>query len=111
MPPSSSDCCTLFVEMAMKSAGRNRSVRISMPSRSMEGRRFSSTSSMPCVTSTVLAPSCPETSSTTPGSPMMVAPPMGGSGALTTLATSRSSTLAPLTLAMTVRPISSGSTD
>jgi len=42
---------------------------------------------------------------------MMVAPPIGGSGALTTLATSRSSTLAPLTLATTVRPISSGSMD
>ncbi len=97
--------------MAMKSAGRNRSARISTPSFSIDGRKFASTRSMPSVTSMVLAPSWPDTSNTTPGLPMMVAPPIGGSGALRTSATSFSRTLEPLALVTTVRAMSAGSID
>ena len=59
----------------------------------------------------VLAPSWPETSSTTPGLPCTAAPPIGGSGALTTSATSLSSTLDPPELATTVCAMSAGSID
>ena len=110
-PPSSSELRTLLVEMAMKSAGRKRSVRMSTSSFSITGFKSASAASTPSVTSIVLAPSCPDTSSTTPGSPMTAAPPIGGSGALTTSATSFKRTLAPPDVATTVRAMSSGSID
>ncbi len=110
-PPSSRELRTLLVEIAMKSAGRNRSVRSSTCSLSISGFRSASASSTPSVTSIVLAPSCPETSRTTPGFPITAAPPIGGSGAFTTSATSLKRTLAPPDVATTVCAMSSGSID
>src|SRR5215471_6376566 len=111
MPPMRSAELKLSIAVLMKSAGRNSvSCRVTPSCRSV-GRISASAAATPFATSRVLAPNCAVMFITTPGCPMIDAPPMAGSGASMTLATSLSVTLAPPWRTSTVCAISSGESD
>ena len=109
-PPSSSASRTLRVATSMKVAGRNSVASSSMPCAASTGRSVASVSSTRFVTSCVLVPNCAEMTKTTPGRPMIVAPPIAGSGASAIVATSDRTTLAAPLVVTTVRPTSAAVT-